>query len=56
MGLRLGTFTGLAMTLANMRVIGVRSIEATCECGRQAIVGEDGGQTAWSISASKLRK
>ena len=31
-------YTGPAMTLENMREIGVRSIEAACECGHKAIV------------------
>ena len=31
-------YTGPAMNLANMRSIGVRTIEAGCECGHTAIV------------------
>ena len=34
--------TGPAMTLANMCEIGVRSIEATCECGHRAVVDLSG--------------
>ena len=31
-------YAGPPMTLANMRGLGVRSISATCECGRSSIV------------------
>jgi len=35
-------YTGPAMTLDNMRSIGVRSIEAACECGRRALMDVSG--------------
>jgi hypothetical protein len=30
-------YTGPAMTLANMRSLGVRAVDATCGCGRSSV-------------------
>jgi hypothetical protein len=31
-------YTGPAMTLDNMRALGVQSIDVTCQCGRETII------------------
>ena len=36
------SYTGPAMTLDNMRALGVRSIDITCQCGREAIIDVSG--------------
>jgi len=38
------SFSGLAMTLGNMRALGITSIDVTCECGRESIVDASGWQ------------
>lgn len=35
-------YTGQAMIIANMRALGVTSIDVTCQCGREAIVDISG--------------
>ena len=47
--------TSPAMTLEHMREIGVRSIEATCECGHKAIVDVSGLPSAIEVPALRHR-
>lgn len=48
-------YTGPAMNLANMRSIGVRTIEAGCECGHTAIVDVEGLPGAIEVPSLRRR-
>ena len=48
-------YTGPALTLQNMRSLGVRTIEAACECGHKAIVDVSGLPGAIELPALRHR-
>jgi hypothetical protein len=45
------SYTGPAMTLGNMRALGVVSIDVKCSCGREAVVDASGWPDAIEIPA-----
>jgi hypothetical protein len=49
------TYTGPAMTLANMRSLGVPSLDVTCQCGREAIVDASHLSGLIEIPTQRLR-
>jgi hypothetical protein len=46
---------GSAMTLGNMRTLGIVSIDVTCGCGREAVVDGSGWPDAIEIPALRWR-
>jgi hypothetical protein len=49
------SYTGSAMTLGNMRALGIASIDIKCGCGREAIVDAFGWPNSIEIPTFRWR-